>query len=327
MKLSIIIPTRNRSQLLKGTLKSIAGQTFSENDYEVIVIDNDSTDDTKDVITSFQKNIKNLTYCFEKEPGLHVGRHRGMKEAQADILVYGDDDIEALPTWLEGIWESFQDEHVALVGGNNFPKYEAEPPSWLKDLWIHDENGDWLSHLSVLNFGDNSKEIDPVFVWGCNFSIRKSILLESGGFHPDSVPQEMIEYRGDGETYVSKFITEKGYKTVFNPRASVYHFVPKSRMTLEYLQRRVYNQGISDSFTNIRENGGIIEQNRGFIKAGKILTKKIYMNIRKKFSTRDSISNIDSLLRQSYGEGFAYHQARVRKDPDLLQWVLKENFF
>jgi hypothetical protein len=107
--------------------------------------------------------------------------------------------------------------------------------------------------LSILDFGETVKEIPPEYRWGCNFSVRKRIVLEAGGFHPDGFPQEMIQYRGDGETAVSKYIHGKGYKAIYNPKASVYHFVPQNRMTQDYFCKRAFNQGISDSFAEMRK--------------------------------------------------------------------------
>ena len=91
-----------------------------------------------------------------------------------------------------------------------------------------------------MDFGDKIKEINPSYVFGCNFSIRKNILLEAGGFHPDGMPQEIIKYRGDGESYVSKYIEKNGYKTIYNPKASVYHLASTDRMTKKYFAKRAF---------------------------------------------------------------------------------------
>jgi len=240
--------------LLCSALKSITLQTFPPDEFEVLVIDNGSTDTTKEIVETFNKTIKNIRYFYDETPGLHIGRHRGLKEARSEILVYADDDIEAFPTWLEGIWASFQDENVALVGGKNLPKWEIEPPYWIYEMWMDtNQYGHSLGYLSVLDFGNKVMEIDPVYVWGCNFSIRKKVLLAAKGFHPDGFPQDMIQYRGDGETSISIYIRKNNYKAIYNPGASVYHFVPKNRMTIDYFCKRAFNQGVSDSYAHIRE--------------------------------------------------------------------------
>jgi glycosyltransferase involved in cell wall biosynthesis len=253
MKLSVIIPTRNRAGLLEKTLNSVISQTFPRSDFEVIIVDNGSTDNTKIVAENYKGQIKNIFYFYEESPGLHIGRHKGLKESKSDILVYADDDIEAFPAWLEGIWESFQDENVVLVGGKNLPLWETEPPYWIYEMWMNtNEYGHALAYLSVLDFGDNVMEIDPNYIWGCNFSVRKQIVLDANGFHPDGFPQYMIKYRGDGETYISQYVKRNNYKSIYNPKASVYHFVPKNRLTIDYFCKRAFNQGISDSFADSR---------------------------------------------------------------------------
>jgi glycosyltransferase involved in cell wall biosynthesis len=228
-------------------------QTFSQDDFEVIIIDNGSTDNTKAMVESYGSHIKNICYFYDEKPGLHIGRHRGLKESKSELLVYADDDIEGFPTWLEGVWESFQNANVVLVGGKNVPRWENEPPYWIYEMWMNrGRYGHALGYLSILDFGNNIIEIDPNYVWGCNFSVRKKIIIEAKGFHPDGFPRNMIKYRGDGETYISQYIKKHNYKAVYNPKASVYHFVPKNRMTLDYFCKRAFNQGVSDSFSDIR---------------------------------------------------------------------------
>lgn len=347
--LSVIIPTRNRADLLKLALLSLQSQTLPADSFEVLVIDNGSTDNTKQVVASFQQQLGNIRYFFDPTPGLHVGRHVGLREAKADILVYADDDIEATQTWLEGIAESFQDEEVVLVGGKNLPKFEVQPPDWVMNMWLkaHPE-GKVLGYLSILDFGDSIKEISPYYVFGCNFAVRKVVLFEAGGFHPDAMLMELIRYRGDGESYVSRYILEHGYKTLYHPKASLFHHVPKERMTLKYFYHRAYIQGISDSFTRMREEHGLVIDNCRN-KDGKMESRdnqvsyinmvKIYRLLRRGVS---SIKNravcykekmfpteydrIRDGMKKGHREGFAFHQSEVQKDTKLLEWVLRENY-
>lgn len=309
IKLSVIIPTKNRAKILKKSLRSIVNQTLFSNEYEVIVIDNGSTDDTKKTVDSFNLDIENLIYIYDENPGLHIGRHRGLLASKSDILVYADDDIEALPTWLEGILESFLNKDVALVGGRNLPNFELDPPDWIVRMWEQGESKKILGYLSILDFGDKVQEVSPFYIFGCNFSIRKNILLEAGGFHPDGMPQNLIRYRGDGETYVSQYIRSKGYKVIYNPKASVYHFVSAGRMTKKYFIQRAYNQGISDSYTDIRDN----RRRYFFIKNIKLWLKKY-------------LFNKDTAIDKSFVEGYQYHQEQVREDPQLLAWVKRDSY-
>jgi glucosyl-dolichyl phosphate glucuronosyltransferase len=344
--LSVIVPTRNRAALLEKALRSLLAQTLSPLDFEVIVIDNGSTDNTVDVVGLMRKIQGNLHYFKEPRPGLHAGRHKGFVEAHSNLLVYADDDIEAFPTWLEAIRNSFKDEDVVMVGGKCLPKFEAEPPEWLNAMWSPNAAGERiLGYLSVIDLGDDTKPVNPYYVFGCNFAIRRSILFEAGGFHPDGMPQELIHFRGDGESYVANYIQSKGYKALYNPLASIYHWAPESRMTTEYFCRRAYNQGISDSYTTIRHAKGIGEtvtastitdfcqwlRNKsvsGILGAVSRITGCLALNIKGDGSTAgEEAAGLRRSLVAAYKTGYAHHQAHVRQSPELLAWVLRPDYW
>lgn len=320
LKLSVIIPTRNRSTYLRGTLESITAQTLGQEDFEVIVIDNGSTDDTKEVTNSFKSSIKNLVYHYDERPGLHVGRHAGLKLAQSDILVYADDDIIAFPSWLKSICESFEDSSVVLVGGKDLPKYEANPPFWVKEKWYKlCEFGHCMFELSLIDFGEAIKEISPSYVFGCNFAIRKEILKETKGFHPDGMPFEKIEYRGDGESFVSRYIKQNGLKTIYNPGASVYHIVTKDRMTLDYFKKRAFCEGVEKSYAAKRY--GV---KRNPVKA---MLSKIYRGCRQLFSNNNvHCVDIEEQIELSKRIGFQYHSDLYNESEELRRWVHKDNY-
>jgi glycosyltransferase involved in cell wall biosynthesis len=350
MTLSVIVPTRNRAGLLNKFLQSITTQTLNDSNYEVIVIDNGSTDNTHSIVEQFTQLIPNLRYIYESNPGLHSGRHRGFLESKGNILVYADDDIEAFPTWLETIKQCFDDINIMMVGGKNLPNFESSPPDWLQLMWNPNPSGSQiLGYLSILDVGNQPKLISPYYIFGCNFAIRRHILEEAGGFHPDGMPQELIKYRGDGESYVSSYVQQKGYKALYHPEASIYHWVSSKRMTLEYFCQRAYNQGISDSYTQIRKKYRELNKqptNDNF-SSWQDKIKSIYQKIRSK-SLRDLFrilltkitkksydenqpeNELDEMQQQialSYQEGFAYHQEQVEKDPQLLGWVLRPNYW
>ena len=156
--------------------------------------------------------------------------------------------------WLEAILEPFADPLVHLVGCRYLPEYEVEPPDWLEQLWTKDSQGCHLSALSLLDYGTETKEIDPIMIWGLCYAIRRETLVKLGGFHPDAYPWELRRYRGDGETAPSALARQLKLKALYQGKTAVYHQVPKSRMTVEYFERRAYLQGISDSYTSIRRS-------------------------------------------------------------------------
>lgn len=314
MFLSVIIPTRNRVQLLKRALDSLAAQTYPSSLFEVIVVDNGSTDHTSEMVERLTQESTNLKYVCEKEPGLHACRHLGLKMASGEILVYGDDDIRSFPTWLESIADCFEHHDIALVGGKNLPEFEEQPPQWILQMWEKgSRHGRILTYLSLLDLGDNSQEIDPFYVFGCNFSIRRDVLVQAGGFHPDGMPQELLRFRGDGETHVARHISKHRLKAFYHPKASVYHYMSKSRLTESYFCRRAYLAGISDSFAQTRSY------------SLKLALKVRFLKLRR-FFTAHPRSTIRDSIQGAYLDGFAFHQMEMKKDKGLKEWVLRPNY-
>jgi glycosyltransferase involved in cell wall biosynthesis len=136
MQASFIIPTQNRARTLRQTLCSVHS-IAKEQDVEVFVIDNASTDDTPQVCREESGKWRQgqFHYHFEPIPGLLSGRHRGAQESSGEILIYLDDDIVLQPDWFSGFLDVFSDPEVALAGGPSFPIYEIPPPNWLEGLW------------------------------------------------------------------------------------------------------------------------------------------------------------------------------------------------
>lgn len=328
---SIVIPTRNRAELLARCLRSLTSQTIHPECFEVIVVDNGSSDDTVAVATSFSNRL-NLHCISASDPGLHVGRHVGMRAARSDILMYADDDIEADPSWIKSVVRAFN-TGADLVGGNNYPCFESEPPDWLRQWWEQPVYlGRALGYLSVLDFGTGCCPLDWRYVWGCNFSIRRRVLEEIGGFHPDGMPRELLHLRGDGESYVARMVYRRGGKIWFDSGASVHHLVPSERMTLHYFQQRAFSQGVSDSYSEVRRNGG---PNLRWESKLRLNLRPRLAAIRERWqnkgksppqSERPSLLDVKLAVLKGWKEGVCFHQSALRSNQNLLSWVLKNNY-
>ena len=353
--LSVIIPTRNRAERLELALRSLAQQALPRSSFEIIVVDNGSRDRTLAVVTGFKKTFDRIHYIYNTLPGLHVGRHHGFHAAKSDILIFLDDDVEAFPTLLASIEEAFGNSKVALVGGKCLPKHEGPMPEWLNAMWAPNAHGERVvGYLSLIDLGDLAKVIHPLLVFGCNFSIRRSVLLAAGGFHPDGFPEQLICFRGDGETYVSRYIAAKGYNAFYHPKASIYHHVPQRRMTLEYFCQRAYNEGISGSYAKIRTAHGLdsdiqsslgqtersgshslwarvsAKQPREILAALRNQLRRL-MHIQSQSSAADKSSRQQGeylkAIAAAYESGFAFHQKAVQESEMLLAWVLRPNYW
>ena len=318
---SVIIPTRNRAGDLKKTLSSIFSQIKYPSKFEVIIIDNGSTDETKQVVKEFSDRNNYIKYKFENEPGLHIGRHAGLKIARYENLVFIDDDIEVEDRWLFSINEEFKKSDVAMIAGNVFPNYAHTPPAWIENLWedTYFKKVKMVWPLSIIEFINSPKFVSPLNVFGCNFPIRKSILLEAGGFGPDAFPKEKIDFRGDGETRVSRFVQKKGKICVFNEACSVFHKVPANRMTKEYFYSRGFSEGISRSFSELRDKKSSRDS---FLK---ILKSKIKFKITNHFLEHEAKDSLN-ILEKGISSGYRYHQEQYYLRKEIQEWVHRENF-
>lgn len=332
IRASVIVPTRNRAAVLRRCLQSLTLQTAPAGSFEVIVVDNGSSDDTAAVAASFDGALQ-LRLLHEPEPGLHVGRHAGWRAARSEVLMFADDDIEATPGWVAAVAGRFErDADVALVGGNNHPAFEQAPPAWLQRWWqLPVARGRALGALSVLDFGSGSFALDPSYVWGCNFNVRRSVLEAARGFHPDGVPAERLRWRGDGESHVAAVVRRRGWKTLFDGAASVHHAVTARRMTAAYFEERAYAQGVSDSYTRIRSAGGLAlpwrERARGAARGLLGPWRDLRLTAHQPAdSATTEWRNILARTRAAHARGLAFHQAEVARDPALLAWVLKEDY-
>lgn len=253
--ISIVIPTRNRAQSLADTLISLKYIIGIES-AEIIIIDNGSTDNTQQVVDQFiSDNTILCRYIYEPTPGLHVGRNLGAQLAQGEILAYLDDDVFVDPDWLTGIQDAFTNyPELALLGGPCIPHWEGQPPQWILALKYPSSDGGWvLSQLSLLDLGyQEPAPCSPWHIFGCNFIIRKSVLFAAGGFHPDGMPDHLLRYRGDGESYISRYILDNKLLSMYHPACKIRHRVPEKRLSRAYIDYIVIRNIYSQAYTECR---------------------------------------------------------------------------
>jgi glycosyltransferase involved in cell wall biosynthesis len=270
--ISVIVPTRNRAASLRVALASLSALEFPTDAFEVIVVDNGSTDDTAAAAAAFARShpALSLRTVAEPEPGLLAGRHRGAREARAPLMAFVDDDVEVSPRWLAAVVDAFADPAVHLVGGPSRPRFEVEPPAWLEWLWTGEHGGRSLGDLSLLDLGAETRRIDPTLVWGLNFSIRAATLVALGGFHPDCMPKALQRYQGDGETGLALAARAGGRAAVYAPLALLHHRLPATRLSVAALEERHFYQGVCNSYAEIRA-AGCVPSGRDFKEAARRL--------------------------------------------------------
>jgi len=244
---SIIIPTYNRAHLLGITIESCINQTYPKNLYEIIIVDNNSTDNTKQVVEEWiAKSGVPLKYIVETRQGAHHARNTAAKLSESEILYFTDDDMIADKDMLVNIEKVFNlDYNIAVVGGKVVPKWEFDPPEWLEKYF---KNGT----LSLIE--KSEKLIIASFdlgIYSCHQAMIRQILFDCGGFNPDIEKDVLV---GNGETGLNIKILDKGYNFAYTNESITHHMIPRSRMTQKYLNKRFRNQANCDSFTSFRKN-------------------------------------------------------------------------
>ncbi len=182
-EVSVIISTYNRCKLLPSALESVLEQNSDDISYEVIVVDNNSTDETQSVVELFTaEHAKvSLKYIFEEQQGLSFGRNAGIAAASAPVIVFTDDDVCVSPDWIANIKRVF-DRHpeIGFVGGKVVPHWNSEPPSWIT-------NDHW-SPLALQDHGDSSFYVNterPICLVGANLAFRRQVFEQVGLFAPE----------------------------------------------------------------------------------------------------------------------------------------------
>ena len=251
---SVIIPSYNRARMLGITIESFVNQDYPAGSFEIIIADNNSNDDTMEVVADWQsRSTVPITYLFEQRQGVHYARNSAARIAAGDILYFTDDDMIADRSLLSEIVTVFNlDALVGTVTGRVLPKWEAQPPEWLLQLCYNS----WLSIFDSMGDGIHIDEND-FGVYSCHQAIRRDALFKSGGFNPEST---FSEYVGDGETGLSIKLKENGYKFGYNGKSVIHHMIPASRMTQDYLNKRLANQGNADCYTEYKKHRFSSEQ-------------------------------------------------------------------
>jgi glucosyl-dolichyl phosphate glucuronosyltransferase len=175
---SVIIPTYNRAGTLAAAIESIRRQVCDGVDYELLVVDNNSDDDTRDVVQSFVERGENVRYLFEKEQGVSHARNTGIDNAGADILAFMDDDVIAPPNWISKIKQYFEQyPDILFVGGKVVPRWNTSPPAWLTSQH-------W-SPLALVDYGDEAFFVDPdcpICLVSASLGVRRSAFDRFGTF-------------------------------------------------------------------------------------------------------------------------------------------------
>ena len=237
--ISIIICTFNRAGMLGESVRSFLDCQADGIEYELLIIDNNSTDKTREIAESFAKLTPRIRYCFEPLQNLCHARNTGIRESLGEIVAFVDDDVLFSQGWLKALVSTFERfEDVACIGGKVVPHFEAGRPPWIDDdvLWVY----------GVTRYGDREKEIRPPEVpIGCNMAFRRKVFEQIGGFSP-SLGREGVSLQSGDERDLILRAEKAGLKTLYSPDARISHRIPPARTTRQWIMKRLYWEGITD---------------------------------------------------------------------------------
>jgi len=239
MDFSVVIATYNRAADLRATLDSLAGLR-PRGDWEVVVVDNNSTDDTRATVEAAARDFPvPLRYVFEREQGRSPALNAGIRAARGAVIATTDDDVRVEPDWLDRAAEGLSRLHCDYVGGRVLPIWGATPPAWLPD-----RGGKHWAVIALLDYGPRPIEFGARVPLGVNMAFRRDAFDRAGLLDPQTgrragtlLGQEVREWCIRARA--------AGLRGCYVPEMAVRHIIPSSRLKKAYFRRWFYWRGVS----------------------------------------------------------------------------------
>ena len=230
--ITVVVSTYNRAQRLAETLRGVLDQDARGVRYEVLVVDNNSTDQTSAVVAAARRpDGVEVRYLFEPRQGIGFARNTGIEHARAPIIAFLDDDLDVPRDWLRCLLRTFREHPDAMCAvGRILPDWEAMPPPWLTERH-------W-SPLAIMDFGDADFAVDrnrPICLMGGNLTCRRELFERLGGFNPDFTRSEDHE--------LTNRVVAAGIKAIYAPWITIRSRIEPARMSKRYHRRWHYQNG------------------------------------------------------------------------------------
>ena len=234
MDASIIVCTYNRAESLKDTLAALARLEASpERTWEVVVVDNNSRDHTKQVVEATQQTWPRLRYVFESAQGLSHARNRGIAESTGEVILFTDDDVLPESDWLEITLAGLEKYQADACGGYIAPIWETPPPSWLTERFY--------GFLAVRTDRSDDYMITAPgqAPFGANMAFKRKVFRHVGLFDVRRGRQGKVLAGGE-DIELFERVLAAGLRAAFLGQSRVHHKVEAYRCTKHYLRRWRY---------------------------------------------------------------------------------------
>lgn len=250
MDVTAIICTHNRCQDLAKILESLSGSKVPDSvSWEVLVVDNNSNDKTREVVQNFSDRYPGLfRYLFEPRPGKSYALNLGVREAAGGVLAFLDDDVVVESSWLHNLTSPLHGSEWAGVGGRTLPSTPFKHPRWFA---LEGDRGLGGVLCAFFDSGDEPCQLDRP-PYGANMAFRKAMFEKYGGFRLDLGPSPNGDVpRPNEDTEFGRRLMAAGERIMYQPTAVAYHPVVEQRLKKSYFLGWWYDYGRAD----VRERG------------------------------------------------------------------------
>ncbi len=237
-KFSIIIPTYNRPKLLDELLDSLIVQNFQSDNFEILIIDNNSTNDVKTQIEKFTRKYPrfDIKYYKETQQGVQYAWNKGITKAQGKLLVFVDDDITFHQDYFATLEKDFSNDLINIAGGGKIaPVFEYQKPAWI--------NKYVMPYFAEINLGEKTlfpKNKNPL---ASNMLVSKNIFETVGLFNTSLMDNKQTVPPGSFERELFQRIKKQNIPVYYFHDLVVWHFIPQEKIDKSYVKERAVETG------------------------------------------------------------------------------------
>lgn len=252
MRFSFVTCTYNRAECLAKTLQSLVEQDFDPHDFQIVVINNNSTDSTSDVCDNFASRHPNLNIEHHKEPnqGLSFALNRGISEAKGDYIIYVDDDETIDRQHLTRLEKHLNDRpEILLAASPVVPVYQEEQPRWMSRFTQRLIGGHF-------NIGNKIKKLKKTEYPGTGHTIIKRELYSKFGSYNTELGRKGKGLLGAEDKDMAFRLVSNNIACYYLPDIPIYHHIPAYKLTDEFFTKLTYSVGQSEKIRTLANSKG-----------------------------------------------------------------------